>query len=100
LGKSGQSARTEDRGRKRIRGTAQQRISHAAADHGRIGADVREGREGTRLSPVSAAGEQREPSLYQQRRPYPRWVSVLRLLRAKWLRGQRQGRAARLSAAG
>src|SRR5262249_21357175 len=100
LRESRQSARTEDRGRKRVRRAAQQRISHAAADHGRIRADVREGREGTRLSPLSAAGEQREPGLYQQRRPHPGRVSVLRLLRTKWLRGQRQGRAARLRAAG
>src|SRR5712664_2407441 len=74
--------------------------ARAAADHGRIRSDVRKGREGTRLSPVSAAGEQREPSLYQQRRPYPGRMSVLRLLRTKWLRGQRQSRAARVRAAG
>ena len=52
----------------------------AAADHDRIRTDVRQGREGTRLSPVSAAGKQRKPALHQQRRPHPRRMPVLRLL--------------------
>jgi len=44
-----------------------------------------EGRAGAWVSPVPAAGEQREPTLYQQRGPHPRRLPVLRLLRTKRL---------------
>ena len=60
---------------------------------------VREGGERARLSSVSAAHQQREPALHQQRGPHARRLPVLRPLRQERLRGQCQGGAARLRAA-